>query len=82
MNGAHRLQHSHLLWGTTTGSVAPSIESQLAGWARAKVAGMHSVACNRQPSNKGLEQTGRVGAPALRAVVGVTPRSSSQCSTG
>jgi hypothetical protein len=31
--------------------------------------------------NNGLEQTGRAGVPASRAVVGVTPRSSSQCST-
>ena len=32
--------------------------------------------------NNGLEQMGRVGAPAARAVVMSTPHSSTQCSTG
>jgi len=33
------------------------------------------------PSNNGLERTRRGGVPAARAVVGVSPRRSSQCST-
>ena len=33
------------------------------------------------PSNKGLERTRRVCVPASRAVVGVSPRRSTQCST-
>jgi len=33
-------------------------------------------------SNNGLERTRRVGVPASRAVVGVSPRRSTQCSTG
>jgi hypothetical protein len=36
---------------------------------------------NEQPDNNGLELTRRGGAPASRAVVRVSPRSSSQCST-
>lgn len=34
------------------------------------------------PDNNGLERTRRVGGPASRAVVGVSPRRSSQCCTG
>jgi hypothetical protein len=34
------------------------------------------------PENKGLERTRRVGVPASRAVVGVPPCRSTQCSAG
>ena len=37
------------------------------------------VAPNRQTDNNGLEQTGRAGVPASRAIVRVAPCSSSQC---
>ena len=41
-----------------------------------------TVARNRQQSNKGLERTRRVGVPATRAVIGVSPCRSTPCSTG
>ena len=37
---------------------------------------------NKQPPNKGLERTRRVGVPAPRAVVGVSPCRSTQCWAG
>src|SRR6185436_15689360 len=43
---------------------------------------VRGVAQNSRPSNKGLEQTGRVGVPASRAVVRGAPCSSTQCCTG
>ena len=41
-----------------------------------------TVARNRQQSNKGLERTRRVGVPAARAVIRVSPCRSTRCSTG
>ena len=38
-----------------------------------------TVARNRRPSNKGLERTRRVGVPASRAVIRVSPCRSTQC---
>ena len=40
-----------------------------------------AVVSNWRPYNKGLERTRRVGVPASRAVVGVPPCRSTQCST-
>jgi len=42
---------------------------------------VRGVAKNKQPHNNALERTRRVGVPASRAVVGVPPCRSTQCST-
>ena len=41
-----------------------------------------TVARNRQQSNKGLERTRRVGVPAARAVIRVSPCRSTRCCAG
>ena len=61
---------------------APGFIAQSTGQAGSNVAGMRVVARNRVPSNNALERTRRVGVPAARAIVRVSPCRSTRCSTG
>lgn len=55
------------------------LRKQLGSPDKGSVSGMRVIGSNRQTDNNGLEQTGRVGVPASRAVVLSAPCSSTQC---
>jgi|CXWL01.1.fsa_nt_gi hypothetical protein len=63
----------------------PSASSWLGANDQATNSGFPVVTSRRgaaRPSNKGLERTRRVGVPAARAIIRVSPRRSSRCSAG
>ena len=80
LNEAIELAKSYggILAGTAWSAQASKVSSAL-GQRYCPV--MREIAVKKQLSNKGLERTRRVGVPAARAVVGVSPCRSTQCST-